>query len=124
MRGNENTEVDNVVGNNIIEANVIENELHFGHNNTLFESNGNDCTSIASQESMESKKDPRGSLIKDIIEKSNAICISFDLEHGDDKCGVAQLSSVLFSLGELEGSTSSKNIMIREVFNEYLYTIL
>jgi len=124
VRGNENTEADNVVGNNIIEANVIKNELHFGHGNTLLESNRDDCTSISSQESIESKKARRGSLVKDIIEKSNAICISLDLEHGGDKCGVTQLSAVLFSLGGLEDSTLSKDVMIREVFNEYRYTIL
>jgi len=55
VRGNENTEADNVVGNNIIEANVIKNELHFGHDNTLhvLESNRDDCTSISSQESID-----------------------------------------------------------------------
>ena len=53
VRGNENTEADNVVGNNIIEANVIKNELHFGHDNTLLESNTDDCTSISSQESID-----------------------------------------------------------------------
>ena len=125
MRGNENTEADNIVGNNIIEDNAIENQLHFGHDNMLFESNrdnedNNDWASISSKDSIDSRKARRGSLVKEIIEKSNAVCISLDLEHGGDKCGVTQLSAVLFRLRGVEDSALSKDVMIREVFNEYV----
>ena len=117
---NKNTEGDSVVKSNIIEACVMENELHFGKENTSLERNRNDCESISSQESIDSKRARRGSLLKDIIDKSNAICISLDLEHGGDKCGVTQLSAVLFKLGGLEESSFSKDVVIREVFNEYV----
>ena len=120
VRGNENTEADNIVGNNLKEDNAIENQLHFGHDNMLFESNrdnedNNDCTSISSKESIDSRKARRGSLVKEIIEKSNAVCISLDLEHGGDKCGVTQLSAILFRLGGVEDSALSKDVTIREV---------
>ena len=86
----------------------------------LFESNrdnedNNDCTSISSKESIDSRKARRGSLVKEIIDKSNAVGISLDLEHGGDKCGVTQLSAVLFRLGGVEDSALSKDVMIREV---------
>ena len=125
VRGNENTEADNIAGNNIKEDNAIENQLHFGHDNMLFESNrdnedNNDCTSISSKESIDSRKVRQGCLVKEIIEKSNAVCISLDLEHEGDKCGVTQLSAVLFRLGGVGDSALSKDVMIREVFNEYV----
>jgi len=61
VRGNENTEADSTVGDNIIEDNAIENQLHFGHDNWLFENNrnnegNNDYTSISSKESIDSRK--------------------------------------------------------------------
>jgi len=52
-------------------------------------------------------------LVKEIVEKSNAVCLSLDLEHGGDKCGVTQLSAVLFRLEGVEDSALSKAVMIR-----------
>ena len=71
VRGNENREANNIVGNNIIEDN-IENQLHFGHDNMLFESNrdnegNNDCTRISSKESIDSRKAQRGLWLKKLL---------------------------------------------------------
>ena len=54
------------------------------------------------------------------MKDNNAVFISFDLEHGGNKCGVTQLSAVLFRLGGFELSDLSKDVVIREVFNEYV----
>ena len=42
-----------------------------------------------------------------------------DLEHGGVKCGVTQLSTVLFRIGGFETSDLEKDLVMREVFNEY-----
>ena len=56
------------------------------------------------------------------MENDNCVFISLDLEHGGDKCRVTQLSAVLFRLGgfDLSNTSISKDLMIREVFNEYV----
>ena len=73
----------------------------------LLEDNGydnyeSDIGSVSSEESLNAKKNRKGSLVKKIVESNQAVCISLDLEHGGDKCGVTQLSAVLFRLGGFE----------------------
>ena len=90
----------------------------------LFESNrdnedNNDCTSISSKESIDSRKVRQGCLVKEIIEKSNAVCISLDLEHGGDKCGVTQLSAVLFRLGEVHQLRKNQEKSMIYLFTNY-----
>ena len=55
-----------------------------------------------------------------MIENEEAVCISLDLEHGGVKCGVTQLSTVLFRIGGFETSGLEKYLVMREVFNEYV----
>ena len=69
---------------------------------------------------MNAKKDRKGSLVKKIVESNQAVCISLDLEHGGDKCGVTQLSAVIFRLGGFEISDQGRDLVMREVFNEYV----
>ena len=78
FRRNESIEADNIIGNN-----VIENHIHFGHDNVLFESNKDDelieednadFTSISSKEM---KKTMRA-----VPEKSIALRICHRMAYG------------------------------------------
>ena len=60
------------------------------------------------------------SLVKNIIENGRAVCIFLDLEHGCHKCGVTQLSAVLFRRGRFEESDVKYDWVYKETFNEYV----
>lgn len=90
------------------------------HEVTINIQKSTDTESISSDESANAKKERQGSLIKRIVERKEAIFISLDLEHGGDKCGVTQLSAVLFQLGGFDTSDSEKDVVISEEFNEYV----
>ena len=53
-----------------------------------------------------------------LINEKRLVGISLDLEHGGDKCGITQLSAVLFRLGRVEDIPGDS--IIEEVFNEYV----
>jgi hypothetical protein len=79
-----------------------------------------DTYSVSSEESTNAKKSRKGSLIKKIVENDEAVFISLDLEHGGQKCGVTQLSAVLFRLGGSELRDMKNDVVTREVFNEFV----
>ena len=85
----------------------------------ISEGYSSDIGSISIKESAGTKKERKGSLVKGIIENEEAFCISLDLEHGEDKCGLTQLYAVLFRLGVFETSDIQKDLVMREVINEY-----
>ena len=89
-------------------------------NGFIIEGYSSDIDSIFSEESAGAKKESKGSLVKGITENEEAFCISLDLEHGGVKCGVTQLSTVLFRIGGFETSDLEKDLVMREVFNEYV----
>ena len=76
--------------------------------------------SISSEESADAQKKRKGSVITQLVTNGDAVFISLDLEHGGNKCGVTQLLAVLFRLGGFESSDMQKDVVIREVFNEYI----
>ena len=55
-----------------------------------------------------------------LINENRLVGISLDLEHGGDKCGITQLSAVLFRLGGVEDVDIPGDSIIEEVFNEYV----
>ena len=89
-------------------------------NSCIHEGYSSDVESISNEESAGSKKERKGSLVKEIIENEEAVCISLDLGHEGDKYGVIQFYAVLFRLGGFETSDLEKELVMREVFNEYV----
>ena len=59
-------------------------------------------------------------MITQLVKNGDAVFILLDLEHGGNKCGMTQLSAVIFRLGGFESSDMQKDVVIREVFNEYV----
>ena len=87
-------------------------------NGYISEVYSSDVGSISSEESEVAKKESKGSLFKVIRENEEYVCISLDLERGGGKCGVTQLSAVLFRLGGFETSDLEKYLVMKKVFNE------
>ena len=124
--------VTNANSNNAAHTNIsasIHRNLNFSDREKDFINEGSsnvcicegyssDIGSISSEENSGAKKERKGSLVKVIIENEEAVCIYLDLEHGGDKCGVTQLSAVLFRLGGFETCYLEKDLFMREVFNE------
>ena len=79
-----------------------------------------DDLSVSSEESINTKKSRKGSLVTSLINENRLVGISLDLEHGGDKCGITQLSAVLFRLGGVEDVDIPCDSIIEEVFNEYV----
>ena len=79
-----------------------------------------DDLSVSSEESINTKKSRKGSLVTSLINEKRLVGISLDLEHGGDKCGITQLSAVLFRLGGVEDVDIPCDSIIEEVFNEYV----
>ena len=100
---------------NNIHGNLYDNEL-----SRKKKDSDEDRSSISSEESADTRKARKGSLAKDAIEKKSAVFISFDLEHGGPKCGITQLSAVLFYLGGIDDTTMKHDIVMRSCFNEYV----
>jgi hypothetical protein len=48
------------------------------------------------------KKNRKGSLIKPYIDEKRAVFISLDLEHGGPRCGITQISCVLFTIHSIK----------------------
>ena len=114
--------ITNANSNNAAHTNIsasIHTNLNFSDREKDFISEGSsngyiregyisDIGSISSEESAGTKKKRKGSLVKRIIENEEYVCISLELEHGGDECGVTQLSAVLFMLGGFETSDIDK----------------
>ena len=79
-----------------------------------------DHNSVSSEESNTTRKNRKGSLIKNLVNKNKAVFISLDLEHRGNKCGVTQLSAVLFKMCGFEAFDIEKDLVITEVFNDYV----
>ena len=79
-----------------------------------------DDLSVSSEESINTKKSRKGSLVTSLINEKRLVGISLDLEHGGDKCGITQLSAVLFRLGGVEDVDIPCDSITEEVFNEYV----
>ena len=79
-----------------------------------------DGDSVLSEESIAAKKSRKGSLIAPRVLNGSAIFISLDLEHGGYECGITQLSAQLFRLGGMGIMDIAKDVVVEEVFNEYV----